>query len=131
MRKSGRKFKQQVAVIPFNSKRTSDIEMDALSALSALKANCHTEQHIGALFVLAELCNQLAAVKSLDSERYIVTHAETVKRLLGLAHGSHCAHYEYVALASSVQLLFEYFRKADNLALSRICHATAKKIARL
>ena len=126
MRKRGARIKHHIACLPFNNRVSIQYETEARAALLALQANVHTEDNLIRLVVLAELCNALGS-----KEQYIRTHADAVKRMVGLAMGSYCSRWEYVSLASSVDLLIDWLHQQPNAAVSRVALTEIDKIGRM
>lgn len=128
MRKRGKKH-SSLALKPLGVK-DSHHELSARAALLALKANCHADDHLASLYVLAELCEALNMAQS--KEQYINSHAESVRRRINDIHeAGRCSHLDYSALEPSVNLLLDWFRVQPNALVAKIALSTIKRINRM
>jgi len=116
MRKQGAKFKK-LCVNPLGIKSVN-YEMNARAGLLAIQANCHSEQHLADLYVLAELCHKL--VKTND-DAWIKTHSDTVQRMIeSIFDKGRSQRSEYLGLETSVNLLLGWFHTRSNKDIAKI-----------
>jgi len=124
MRKSGAKFKK-LCVNPLGIKSVS-YEMNARAGLLAIQANCHSEQHLADLYVLAELCHKL--VKTND-DAWIKTHSDTVQRMIeSIFDKGRSQRSEYLGLETSVNLLLGWFHTRSNKDIAKIATSEIKRL---
>ena len=119
MRKSGKKIRQSIAVVPLGMKR-GKYELDARIALVALQNRVHNEQHLVDLWTLADLCERLE-----PDEKHILTHAESVKRLVQAIHGEQDCGLACTSITASANLLLNWINGQNN---SKICRIALEKI---
>lgn len=115
MRKRGKTIKHRLALKPLGVKNTN-YELSARAALLAMKHNVHTQQHLIDLYVLADITERLSC------ERYIKVHAASVKNLIEKAYQTEqVGHFDYVAMEPSADVLLDFFGKAKNADIARVC----------
>lgn len=114
-RSPGARINHALALKPLGMKDTK-YELDARTALVALKHNVHNQQHLVDLYVLAEITEKLSA------ERYIKVHADSVRRLVNKAHeDGRLERMDYLAIETSADMLIGSFRAAKNADVARVC----------
>jgi hypothetical protein len=124
MRKQGKKINQGFCVLPLGMKRTK-YEMDARAALLAIERGVCTEQHIVDLWVLADLCERLNEGR----EKYISTHAESVKSLAEAIHNKTCNGLASVSIVASSNILLDWIHKQDNRKIIDIALSQIKQLS--
>lgn len=128
MRKSGAKIKHSIAAIPGIGKRNT-YELPARAALVALQADCHTDDHLAHLHVLADLCDALNTAQ--NREQYITSHCESVRRRISdINESGRCGRLDYAALEPSVNILLEFFALQPNSLIARIARQAVERLHR-
>ncbi len=114
MRKRGNRIKHRAVVMPLGVKQ-SKYELNARAALLALARGVHNQQHLADLYVLAEICGEIA------DEPHIKAHVLTVQRLIdGIYSSGKATEADKIAMEASIGVLLDYFKAAPNAAVARV-----------
>lgn len=110
MRKSGRKIKNNLTVLPLGIKRGLVWELPLQAALLALSNGAITQGQYDDLRTLSELTRRTT------EEAHLLKHAESLERILKPIgqRGGFCTGNEAVSIKASVRMLLDHVTSLNN-----------------
>lgn len=115
MRKSGRKIKNNLTVLPLGIKRGLVWELPLQAALLALSNGTIQQNHYDDLRTLSEITRRTT------DEPHLLKHADSLDRILKPIgeRGGACTGNEAVSIKASVRMLLDHVTRLNNSVMAK------------